>query len=122
MRPAPLSQFFPLDDHTISQFLRRKGARLVTDSLVVIREHLCTATLVVGWVKGDHGAYTCQLLPTMDPWMGWCPGGGVHDLLPPGQACSHPLALAAKWAVHAGLWQPEASLVFDRATRLGGAA
>src|SRR5262245_54562684 len=107
MRPAPLSQCWPLDDRYLTQYLRRKGARLVGTSLVVIREHLCTPSMVVGWVRGDNGAYVCQVHIGVDPWMGWCPRGGIHDLTPPENACSHPLALAAKWAIVSGLWQPD---------------
>jgi hypothetical protein len=114
MRPAPLTECFPLTDQLLTRYLRRKGARLVSDSIVAIREHLCTATMVVGWVRGDNGGYLCQLFPGHDPWLGWCPRGGIHDATRPGDACSHPLALAAKWAIHSGLWQPDTSLVFER--------
>jgi hypothetical protein len=113
MNPAPLTECFPLTDQLMTRYLRRKAERLISDSIVAVRDHLCTTTMVVGWVRGDSGGYLCQLFPGQLPWLAWCPRGGIHNLTPPGAACSHPLALAGKWAIITGLWQPDTSLVFQ---------
>ena len=104
MKPPPLAELFPLDGDQISGYLLRKSPRLL-NGLVAYREHLSTTTVRWLWVRGDHGGYLCAVLPTRDPWMGWCPRGGVHELTRPGEPCSHPLAAAARWAQLAGFWR-----------------
>ena len=104
MKPPPLTDFFELDGERISGYLLRKSPRLLND-LVVYREHLSTTTIRWLWVRGDHGGYLCAVMPTRDPWLGYCPRGGVHEFTRPGEPCSHPLAAAAKWAQIAGYWR-----------------
>jgi hypothetical protein len=103
-RPT-LGDYFPLDDeHVRTEYLKRKAARLATTPKgnhrrVIYREHLSTQTVRYFSVWGDTEPtpYSVCVLPGTDPWMAACSRGGVHDLQPEGEACSHGVAGAAVW-------------------------
>ena len=99
-----LGDYFALDaEHVRTEYLKRKAARLATVQVhfhpgVIYREHLSTQTVKHFSVWGDSGAtYTVCVLPHTDPWMAACSRGGVHDMQPEGEACSHGVAAAAVW-------------------------
>jgi len=100
-----LGDYFNLDDeHVRTEYLKRKAARLASEPVnehrrVIYREHLSTRTVRYFTVWGDSAAapYTVCVLPHTDPWMAACSRGGVHDMQPEGEACSHGVAAAAVW-------------------------
>ena len=100
-----LGDYFPLDnEHVRTEYLKRKAARLASEPVnahrrVIYREHLSTQTVKTFSVYGDTGPvpYTVCVLPHTDPWMAACSRGGVHDMQPEGEACSHGVAAAAVW-------------------------
>lgn len=103
-RPT-LGEYFALDDeHVRTEYLKRKAARLATTPVndhrrVIYREHLSTLTVKTFSVWGDSqpAPYTVCVLPGIDPWMAACSRGGMHDMQPEGEACSHGVAAAAVW-------------------------
>jgi len=98
-----LGDYFPLDDeHVRTEYLLRKAARLATTQAndhrrVIYREHLSTQTVKYFTVYGDSDVRQVCVLPHTDPWMAACSRGGVHDMQPEGEACSHGVAAAAVW-------------------------
>jgi hypothetical protein len=96
-KPPPLGDWFPLSREEISRYVADKAARLTLARNVTHRPHLSTKTTKCASVLGDTGRYVTWFTPDSDPPMGACNGGGVHDLLPKGQPCSHPLAAAVDY-------------------------
>jgi hypothetical protein len=96
-KPPPLGDWFPLDREQISRYVADKAARLTLARDVTQWAHLSTATTRCARVTGDHGRYVVWFTPHSDPPMGACGRGGVHDLLPDGEPCSHPLAGAVDY-------------------------
>jgi hypothetical protein len=95
-KPPPLGDWFPLEEEQISRYVADKALRLTLGS-VTQRPHLSTATTRCASVLGDNGRYTVWFTPHSSPPMGACGGGGIHELLPDGRACSHPLAGAVDY-------------------------
>jgi hypothetical protein len=104
-RRPNLGDYFPLDaKHVRTKYLKRKAVRLATEPVnghrrVIYREHLSTKTTKVFSVWGDSSPtpYTEHLLPLHDPWLVACSRGGMHDMQPEGEACSHGVAAAVEW-------------------------
>ena len=100
MSPRPrmpnLGEFAEITDEAISRYAERKALRLTLD-VVIFREHLSTETTKVFTVKGDHGRYLVWLLPHRIPHAAACSRGGIHELLPPGELCTHEVAADVEW-------------------------
>ena len=106
MTQPSLGDYFPIDADTIrTKYIKDKAARLagsgrhaqVGRHRVVFMPNLSTTTTKRYVVHGDSRRYTVWLHTNTNPWEAACSRGGVHDMQPEGEACSHGLAAAVAY-------------------------